>query len=124
MDRIIKRFGDIGVIAITEIEIRKRIKSYFSSRENTVDSQIANAALARLWLGCCGVITRSQYEAYARAFGQVVDELSDAKQLGQVPLREKWPHLSDRVQGEIKSQIAEESERILVGIAIVSVPIF
>ncbi len=91
----------------------KAVKSYFSSREDTADSQVTNAALARLWIGCCGVITHRQHEEYIAAFGHVIDQLSDSKQ--QFSLRKEWNHLSDRQKTEIKSTIAEESEKALVG---------
>ncbi len=110
---LLSSFGTLVLLPLVKWYVEKAIKSCFSSREDTPDSQVTNEALAQLWIGCCGVITHRQHEAFVIAFGHVVDKLNDSKQT--ISLRKEWQHLSDRQKREIKSIIAEKSQEVLVG---------
>lgn len=110
---LLSSLGTLVLIPLVKWYVEKTIKSCFSSREDTPDSQVTNEVLAQLWIGCCGVITHRQHEAYIIAFGHVIDKLNDSKQA--ISLRKEWPHLGDRQKREIKSIIAEESKDVLVG---------
>ncbi len=110
---LLSSFGTLVLLPLAKCYFEKAVKAYFSSREDTVDSQVTNEALAQLWIGCCGVITHRQHEAYIIAFGHVIDKLNESKQ--SVSLRKEWQNLGDRQKREIKSIIAEKSKEVLVG---------
>lgn len=103
--------GGVVGIFILKYLIEKGSKFYFSTKQNTIDSQITDAILAKLWIGCCGIITSRQYGNYVNAVSLIVNQLI----INETPLRTQWDQLNNPDRNRIKLQIAETAERILVG---------